>query len=119
MTERDDGEGPAGPGGGADGAAGLSWLPEGRRPPGWLGVTLRAATGLAAAAFAAALAWPAGRTALDGAGSAVLLAAPFLVTILAGAAYARRGRRRVAVLAAALLLVLTVGAWLGARGMGT
>ncbi len=102
-----------------DAPGGPSWLPEERRAPGWLGATLRSATVLAAAAFAAALAWPTARTALDGAGSAVLLAAPFLVTILAGVAYARRGRGRVAVLAGALLLVLTVGAWLGARGLGT
>lgn len=103
---------------GPDAGSGPGWLSEERRPPGWLGATLRAATGLAAAAFALALAWPAARGILDGAGSAVLLGAPFLVTILAGAAYARRGRRRVAVLAGALLLVLTVGAWLGTRGLG-
>lgn len=91
---------------------------EARRSSDWLGVTLRGATRLAAALFLLALAWPAARGVLDGAGSAVLLGAPFVVTILAGAAYARRGRRRVALLAGALLLVLTVGAWLGTRGMG-
>lgn len=86
--------------------------------PRWLGGALRGATRLAAGAFVLALMWPAARATLDAAGSAVLLAAPFVVTILAGVAYARRGRRRVAVLAAVLLLVLTAGAWLGARGMG-
>lgn len=100
------------------GDGGIRWLPEDRRPPGWLGVTLRVATRVAAAVFLVALAWPAGRELLDGAGSAVLLGAPFVVTILAGLAYARRGRRRVALLAGALLLVLTVGAWLGTRGIG-
>lgn len=102
----------------ANGEAGLRWLPQERRAPGWLGVTLRAATRLAGGAFLLALAWPAGRELLDGAGSAVLLGAPFVVTILAGLAYARRGRRRVALLAGALLLVLVVGAWLGTRGIG-
>lgn len=100
------------------GASGIRWLPEDRRPPGWLGVTLRAATRLAAGAFLLALAWPAGREALDGTGAAVLLGAPFVVTILAGLAYGRRGRPRVALLAGALLLVLIVGAWLGARSIG-
>lgn len=94
-----------------DGAAGAP-------PTRWLGVTLRGATRLAAAVFALGLAWAAAGPALNAAGSAVLLAAPFLVTILAGVAYARRGRRRVALFAGALLLVLAVGAWLGARGMG-
>lgn len=87
-------------------------------PRAWLGGTLRAATRVAAGAFALALLWPAARQDLDGAGAAVLLAAPFLVTILAGVTYARRGQRRVALLAGALLLVLAVGAWLGARGLG-
>lgn len=102
----------------ATGDGGIRWLPEERRAPGWLGVTLRTATRLAGAVFVLALAWPAGRELLDGAGSAVLLGAPFVVTILAGLAYARRGRRRVALLAGALLLVLVVGAWLGTRGIG-
>lgn len=101
------------------GGGGIGWLPEDRRSPGWLGATLRGATGLAAAAFLVALAWPAQGEMLDGVGSAVLLGAPFAVTILAGVAYARRGKRRVALLAGALLLVLTVGAWLGARGLGS
>lgn len=87
-------------------------------PPARLGATLRAATRVAAACFAVALLWPAARRVLDGAGAAVLLAAPFLVTILAGVAYARRRRRRVALLAGALLGILAVGAWLGARGLG-
>lgn len=101
-----------------DAAADAGWLPEDRRSPGWLGATLRGATRLAAAAFALALAWTAAAPTLDAAGAAVLLAAPFLVTILAGVAYARRGRRRVALCAAALLAVLAAGAWLGARGLG-
>lgn len=87
-------------------------------PAAWLGAALRAATRVAAGAFVLALLWPAARTPLDGAGAAVLLAAPFVVTILAAVAYARRNRR-VALLAGLLLLVLAAGAWLGARGLGT
>lgn len=84
----------------------------------WLGATLRWATRAAAAAFLLALAWPRAAGALDGAGTSVLLGTPFLVTILAGVGYARRGRRRVAALALALLAVLAAGAWLGTRGIG-
>lgn len=110
---------PRGGAGAAGGRGRGSPPPGGPRPTEWLGVALRGATRLAGAAFALALLWPAAAAGLEGTGAAVLLAAPFLVTILAGVTYVRRGQRRVALLAAALLAVLAVGAWLGARGLGT
>lgn len=79
-----------------------------------LGLVLRGATGLAAAAFAISLLWSATRGWSGAAGAAVLLGAPFLVTVLAGVLYGRRGEWRVAGLAAVLLVILCTGAWIAA-----
>lgn len=86
----------------------------------FLGRMLRWASRLAGAAFAVvvllqALRVPGSRvTGL--AGTAVLLAAPFLATVAAGVLYARERRGRLAATALLLLALLCVGAWLGARG---
>lgn len=87
---------------------------------GALGRLLAWATWIAGAAFGAAVlaAWVGERASglrsgAAAAGSAVLLAAPFVATLVAAVVFARRRTWLEASLAALLLLMLSLGAWLG------
>lgn len=87
---------------------------------GALGRLLGWATWIAGAAFGASVlaAWTAGdgsgpAAGAAAAGSVVLLASPFLATLVAAAVFARRRAWIEAGLAALLLAMLCLGAWLG------
>lgn len=77
-----------------------------------LGVVIRWATRLAAVAFALSILVPGLRLRTAAAGTAVLLAAPFLATLSAALLFGRRGDWRLSLLATLLLCMLGIGALL-------
>lgn len=77
-----------------------------------LGRLLLGATVLSAGLLAVAVLWPHAGRAGGTAGVVVLLSAPFVAILTAGALYARRGEWHPAATAGLLLAILAAGLWI-------